>query len=171
MSDTRIINVTGDINESNAMNIILKLLYLNSESKSEPITLYINSNGGSISYGLAIYDAINNIEAPVYTKCFGCAASMGAFLLSCGRKGHRSAYKHSKVLIHQPLLRNNDNSVNTESETRKIAVSIDKNRKILEEILANNTGHTIEELHKDCERDNWMSSEEALNYGLIDEII
>lgn len=171
MGDTRIINLVGNINEKTAMKIILELLYLDSENKEEPINLYINSSGGSINYGLAIYDVINNIEAPVYTTCIGFAASMGAFLLSCGKKGNRSALKHSKILIHQPLIIKNSDFAGTESDTRKMAESLKKSRKTLEEIMAKNTGHTIKTLHKDCDRDNWMSAEEALEYGLIDKII
>ena len=171
MSKTRIINLNGTIDEINAINVIVKLLDLDSESHEEPIQIYINSNGGSIVHGLAIYDTMKHIQAPVYTTCTGLCASMGAFLLSCGEKGHRAALKHSRILIHQPLISSRAGMMEKESELRKIAHDLQKRRESLEKIMAENTGQTIKRLHEDCERDNWMSAEEALAYGLIDEII
>lgn len=171
MSKTRIINLNGTIDEINAINVIVKLLDLDSESHEEPIQIYINSNGGSIVHGLAIYDTMKHIQAPVYTTCTGLCASMGAFLLSCGEKGHRAALKHSRILIHQPLISSRAGMMEKESELRKIAHDLQKRRESLEKIMAENSGQTIKRLHKDCERDNWMSAEEALAYGLIDEII
>lgn len=171
MSKTRIINLNGTIDEINAINVIVKLLDLDSESHEEPIQIYINSNGGSIVHGLAIYDTMKHIQAPVYTTCTGLCASMGAFLLSCGEKGHRAALKHSRILIHQPLISSRAGMMEKESELRKIAHDLQKRRESLEKIMAENSGQTIKRLHEDCERDNWMSAEEALAYGLIDEII
>ena len=171
MSKTRIINLNGTIDEINAINVIVKLLDLDSESHEEPIQIYINSNGGSIVHGLAIYDTMKHIQAPVYTTCTGLCASMGAFLLSCGEKGHRAALKHSRILIHQPLISSRAGMMEKESELRKIAHDLQKRRESLEKIMAENSGQTIKRLHEDCERDNWMSAEEALEYGLIDEII
>lgn len=171
MSKTRIINLNGTIDEINAINVIVKLLDLDSESHEEPIQIYINSNGGSIVHGLAIYDTMKHIQAPVYTTCTGLCASMGAFLLSCGEKGHRAALKHSRILIHQPLISSRAGMMEKESELRKIAHDLQKRRESLEKIMAGNSGQTIKRLHEDCERDNWMSAEEALAYGLIDEII
>lgn len=171
MSKTRIINLNGTIDEINAINVIVKLLDLDSESHEEPIQIYINSNGGSIVHGLAIYDTMKHIQAPVYTTCTGLCASMGAFLLSCGEKGRRAALKHSRILIHQPLISSRAGMMEKESELRKIAYDLQKRRESLEKIMAENSGQTIKRLHEDCERDNWMSAEEALAYGLIDEII
>lgn len=169
MKGTRIINLNGVVDEGSALGVIVELLNYNSEDKKEPIYLYINSNGGSIVHGLAIYDTMKHIEAPVYTVCTGLAASMGAFLLSCGEK--RSALKHSQILIHQPLISSRNGFAEKESQLRRIANNLQKNRELLESIMAENTKQPIEKLHKDCERDNWMSAEEALKYGLIDEII
>lgn len=168
---TRIINFTGDVNESSALSAIVQLLNYNAESTVEPIYFYINSNGGSIIHGLAIYDTMKHIEAPVYTICTGMAASMGAFLLSCGEKGKRAALKHSKILIHQPLISTRSGYSQKESELRKLADNLIKDRNVLEEIMASNTGQPLEKLHQDCERDNWMDADKALEYGLIDEII
>lgn len=171
MGKTRIINLNGTVDESNALKVIVELLDLNSESTEEPIQIYINSNGGSIVHGLAIYDTIKHIGAPVYTTCTGLCASMGAFLLSCGEKGHRSALKHSRILIHQPLISSRAGVMEKESQLRKIAEDLQKQREALEKIMAENTNQPYKKLHEDCERDNWMSAEEALSYGLIDEII
>ena len=171
MAKTRIIRFNGAVDEISSLKTIIQLLDLNSESETEPIYIYINSNGGSIIHGLAIYDTIKHIEAPVYTICTGLAASMGAFLLSCGAKGHRSALKHSKILIHQPLIRTQGGFSESESALRKLANDLQKDREMLEKIMADNTNQPLEKLHKDCERDNWMTAEEALEYGLIDSII
>ncbi len=171
MAKTRIISFNGAVDEISSLKTIIQLLDLNSENDSEPIYIYINSNGGSIIHGLAIYDTIKHIKAPVYTVCTGLAASMGAFLLSCGAKGHRSALKHSKILIHQPLIRTQGGFSESESALRKLANDLQKDRDMLEQIMAENTNQPLEKLHKDCERDNWMTAEEALEYGLIDSII
>ena len=169
--DNRIIALNGEVNESSSMKIILELLKMDAENNKQPIYLYINSPGGSIIHGLAIYDVINNITSPVYTVCNGMAASMGAFLLSCGKKGHRYSLPHSRILIHQPLIYNQYSSSIEESEIQIIAGNLRKNRDELEAIMAKNSDKDIKEFHKDCERDHWMSAQEALEYGLIDKII
>ena len=171
MNETRIINFNGEVDENSALSTITELLNYNLESKEEPIYLYINSQGGSIDYGLAIYDTINHIDAPVYTVCTGLAASMGAFLLSCGQKGHRAALKHSRILIHQPLIDRNSSYVQKESDLRKKAEGLQKSRQLLEKIMADNANQPLDVMNKACERDNWMTAEEALAFGLIDEII
>ena len=169
--DNRIIALNGEVNESSAMKVILDLLRLDAEDNKTPIYIYINSPGGNIIHGLAIYDVIHNITAPVYTVCNGMAASMGAFLLSCGAKGHRYSLPHSRILIHQPLVYSQYGSNLQESEIQSIAESLGKNRDELEAIMAANSGKDIETFHKDCERDHWLSAQEALEYGLIDKII
>ena len=167
----RIVLIDNSIVEEVALKAIIELLNFNAENDKEPIYLYINSPGGSIDHGLAIYDTMKHISAPVYTVCIGLAASMGSFLLSCGEKGHRAALKHSKILIHQPLIRANGSYRDKESEIRKMAEGLRKCRDTLESIMAENTSQPIEKIHQDCERDNWLTPQEALAYGLIDEII
>ena len=171
METPRIIALNGEVNESSSLRVILELLNLNLESKEKPIHLYINSEGGSILHGLAIYDVIKQIEAPVYTFCCGIAASMGAFLLSCGEKGHRYSLPHSRILIHQPLVYLDSTVMRTQSKISEMAKRLSKNRDQLESIMAENTGNSLETIHKDCERDNWMSALEAQKYGLIDKIL
>ena len=168
---SRIVFLNGEVNEQSAMNVIIKLLALEQEDDTREIKLYINSNGGSIVDGLAIYDTMRYIKSPVSTVCCGMAASMGAFLLSCGEKGKRFALPHSRILIHQPLMTFNHAARETETALQKTAASIRRLREELERIMAENTGKPIETLHADCERENWMSAKEALAYGLIDGII
>ncbi|MCR5078663.1 MAG: ATP-dependent Clp protease proteolytic subunit [Bacilli bacterium] len=169
-NEPRIIFLVGEVNESSAMDVVLRLLDFNAQDETKPISLYINSPGGNIIHGLAIYDTIQNISAPVYTVCYGMAASMGAFLLSCGEKGHRYALPHSRILIHQPLLGNERSFADSQRAIEKIAESLTKNRNTLEKVLSENTGKPLEVIHADCERDNWMSAIEAKEYGLIDKI-
>ena len=171
MSDPRIILLNGSVDEGSAMSVILRLLDFDKQNPNEEIELYINSPGGSILHGLAIYDTINHISAPVKTVCYGMAASMGAFLLTCGKKGRRFALPHSRILIHQPLISSDSGIVRTQTEMQKMADSIEKSRNELEQIMAKNTGVSLEKIHADCERDNWMSAEEALEYGIIDGIL
>ena len=121
-------------------------------------------------HGLAIYDTIKLIKAPVSTVCYGMAASMGAFLLSCGTKGRRFALPHSRILIHQPLINTENGIVRTQSDIQKMAEGILKSRNELEKIMAENIGVSLDKIHCDCERDNWMSASEALEYGIIDGI-
>ncbi len=169
--EPRIILLNGEVSSASAMNVILRLLDMEKESSTEEISLYINSPGGSIAAGLGIYDTINFIKAPVSTVCYGMAASMGAFLLTCGVKGRRFALPHSSILIHQPLIQMGDYVSAKQSDIQKQAEGLLKSRNKLESIMAANTGRTIEEMHIACERDNWMSAEQALEYGIIDGIL
>lgn len=169
--EPRIVLLDGEVNEESALDVILQLLYYDALNDKEDINLYINSAGGYVLYGLAIYDTIQNIKAPVATVCFGQAASMGAFLLTCGAKGKRFALPHSRVLLHQPLIMTRQNRYKTESEMQRISKRILTSRNELEAIMAKNIGKPIEQIHIDCERDNWMDAQEALNYGIIDSII
>ncbi len=171
MKSPRIILLDKDVNEVSAMSVILKLLDLDKQDEHEEISLYINSPGGSILHGLAIYDTINHISAPVSTVCYGMAASMGAFLLSCGKKGRRFILPHSRVLIHQPLISTDRGFSLSQSELAKRAESLLKSRQTLENIMADNIGVSLEKIHADCERDNWMGAEESLAYGIVDGIL
>lgn len=171
MDDPRIIILSGEVNEQTAMDVIVRLMDFDNDDHTKEISLYINSPGGNIDYGLAIYDVIKHIQAPVSTVCFGMAASMGAFLLSCGEPGRRFALPHSRALIHQPLVTTRTGSYKTETAMRKIAESIRNSRDELERIIAHNVGKTPEAVHADCERDNWMSAQQAKDYGIIDDIL
>ena len=168
---SRIITLNGEIDEGSALYVILELLKLDAEDKKTPINLYINSNGGSILHGLAIYDTMNHISAPVYTYCYGFAASMGAFLLSCGQKGHRYSLPNARILIHQPLISLKDSYLATETQLKNEADELRKDRDYLETILAKNCNKTVAQIHKDCERDFTMTAEEAMAYNIIDQII
>ena len=162
----RIIFITGEITDSTSNIIISELLYLDSIS-NEDISIYINSPGGEVTAGMAIYDTMNYIKSDVKTIVIGMAASMAAFLLSCGTKGKRYALKNSEIMIHQPL-----GGVHGQATEIKIACErILKLKKKLNEILSKNTGKSIDKIEKDTERDNYMDSNEAKKYGLIDEII
>ena len=162
----RIIFLSGEINDSLANIVVSELLYLDALNH-EDIYLYINSPGGSVTSGLAIYDTMNFIKSDVRTIVIGLAASMGAFLLSSGTKGKRCALKNAEVMIHQVL-----GGVEGQATDIKIqAEHILKIKKKLNQILASNTGKAVSKVTKDCERDNYMSSKEALAYGIIDEII
>lgn len=169
--DPRIILLNGSVDEGTARMVILKLLLLDKKDETQPISLYINSPGGSILYGLAIYDTIRHIQAPVRTICYGMAASMGAFLLSCGIKGERAVLPHSRILIHQPLIFTDHGQSMTQTEIQRTADSLLESRQQLEQIMADNIGISLEQIHADCERDHWMSAEEALAYGIVDKIL
>ena len=162
----RIIILSGEINDNVASIVVSELLYLDSLGH-EDIYLYINSPGGSVTSGFAIYDTMNFIKSDVRTIVVGMAASMGAFLLSSGTKGKRSALKNAEVMIHQVL----GGAQGQATDIKIAAEHILKIKKKLNSILASNTGQPINKVIKDCERDNYMSSEEALKYGLVDEII
>ena len=166
----RILTLFSDVNEGSCLSLIVSLLKLDAESH-EPIHLYIDSSGGDIDEGLALYDVIRHIESPVYTLVVGKAASMGAFLLSIGEKGHRYALPHARILIHQPLISTRDGASLPQSRFAQIAKSLQESRANLEAIMAKATGQEISKFHHDCERDNWMSAQEALAYGLIDQIV
>ena len=162
----RIIFLGGEINDNVANIVVSELLYLDSLNH-EDICLYINSPGGSVTSGLAIYDTMNFIKSDVRTIVVGMAASMGAFLLSSGAKGKRCALKNAEVMIHQVL----GGAQGQATDIKIQAEHILKIKKKLNNILASNTGQPINKVIRDCERDNYMSSEEALKYGLIDQII
>ena len=163
----RIIFLGEEVNDTSASIIVAQLLFLEAEDPSKDIHLYINSPGGSISAGFAIYDTMKYIKCDVSTICIGMAASMGAFLLAGGTKGKRFALPNSEIMIHQP----SGGARGQATEIKIVAENILKTKKKLNEILAANTGRSIEEIERDTERDNYMSAEEAKAYGLIDEIL
>lgn len=165
----RIILLTEEINTNSATAIISQLLFLDAEDSETPITIYINSPGGSISDGLAIYDVMNKVKAPIVTVCTGMAASMGAFLLCSGSKGKRYCLPNSTVMIHQPLGGAHGQATEIEIVARRIL----KLREKMYTIMAKNTNGkcSYEEMAKACERDNYLEPEEALELGLIDAII
>lgn len=162
----RIIILTGEIDDNNANIIVAQLLYLDSINNND-ISLYINSPGGSITAGMAIYDTMNFIKSDVSTICLGMAASMGAFLLSSGTKGKRYCLPNSEVMIHQPL----GGASGQATEIKIAAEHILKIKEKLNKILASNTNKDIKTIEIDTERDNYLSSDEALQYGLIDQIL
>lgn len=163
----RIIFVSGEIEDNMANAIVAQLLFLDSQDSKKDIIIYINSPGGVVTSGLAIYDTIKHIKSDVSTVCVGQACSMGALLLTAGTKGKRYALPHSRVMIHQPLGGARGQVTDIQIQAREI----EKIKEITSKILAESTGKTIEEIYKDIERDNFMSPEEALSYGLIDQIL
>lgn len=163
----RIIFLGEEVNDTSASIIVAQLLFLEAEDPSKDIHLYINSPGGSVSAGFAIYDTMKYIKCDVSTICIGMAASMGAFLLAGGTKGKRFALPNSEIMIHQP----SGGARGQATEIKIVAENILKTKKKLNEILAANTGRSMEEIERDTERDNYMSAEEAKAYGLIDEIL
>ena len=163
----RILFISGEIDSHMADVVIAQLLFLNSEDKDKDISIYINSPGGSVTAGLAIFDTMRHINAPVSTICVGQAASMGAFLLSAGEKGKRFALPNSEIMINQPL-----GGVSGQAEDIKIhAENILKIRSKLNKILAENTGQPISIIEKDTDRDNFMTAQEAAEYGIVDMVI
>jgi len=163
----RIILMFSEVNDDLACSIIAQMLYLESVDPNKDIYLYINSPGGSVSAGLGIYDTMRHLKCDVSTICVGLAASMGAFLLSSGTKGKRTSLANSQIMIHQPLGGAQGQATDIEITARNILRIKDR----LNNILAKNTGQSLEKVQNDTERDNWMFPEEALEYGLIDEII
>ena len=163
----RIIFFGDEVNDATASIIVAQMLFLESEDPDKDIMLYINSPGGSITAGMAIYDTMNYIKCDVSTICVGMAASMGAFLLSAGAKGKRFALPNSEIMIHQPLGGMQGQATDIKIHADRIIRMKDK----LNSILSENTGRPIEEIVRDTERDNFMSAQEALDYGLIDKII
>ena len=163
----RIIFLTGEVNDDVASLLVSQLLFLESQDSEKDVQFYINSPGGSVSAGFAIYDTMNYIKCDVSTICMGLAASMGAFLLSGGTKGKRFALPNAEVMIHQP----SGGAKGQETEIRIVAEQILKTRSRLNEILAANTGKPLEQIQADTERDNYMTAQEAKDYGLIDDII
>ncbi len=163
----RIIFLGEEVNDVTASLIVSQLLFLESEDPGKDIQLYINSPGGSVTAGMAIYDTMQYIKCDVSTICMGMAASMGAFLLSGGAKGKRFALPNAEIMIHQP----SGGAQGQATEIRIVAEHILKTKKKLNEILAANTGQPLEVIEADTERDNYMSAEEAKAYGLIDQVI
>jgi len=163
----RVIFLVGEVNDYMANLIVAQLLFLESENPEKDISLYINSPGGSVSAGMAIYDTMNFIKPDVSTLCNGMAASMGAFLLSSGAKGKRFSLPSSKVMIHQPLGGARGQATEIEIAAREII----KTREQLNRILAENTGQPLERIERDTERDYYLSAAESKEYGLVDEVI
>jgi ATP-dependent Clp protease protease subunit len=168
LSQERIIFLGQEVNDSVANRIVAFLLYLDSDDPSKPIYLYINSPGGSVTAGMAIYDTMQYIKSEVITICVGLAASMGAFLLASGSPGKRLALPHARIMIHQPMGgTGRRQATDIDIEAREIL----RIRQQLNEIMAQRTGQTIEKIAKDTDRDYFLSSAEAKEYGLIDKVI
>jgi ATP-dependent Clp protease protease subunit len=162
----RIIFLSDEVNDATASLVVAQLLFLEAQDPDKDISFYINSPGGSVTAGMAIYDTMNFIKCDVSTICIGMAASMGAFLLSAGAKGKRIALPHSEIMIHQPL----GGAQGQASDIKIRADLILRTRDMLNKILAENTGKSIEQIERDTDRDNFMTAEQALEYGLIDKI-
>ena len=163
----RIIFLGEEVNDVTASLVVAQLLFLESEDPSKDISLYINSPGGVITSGMAIYDTMQYVKCDVSTICMGMAASMGAFLLAGGAKGKRYALPHAQIMIHQP----SGGAQGQATEISIVAEQILKTRKLMNEMLSANTGQPYERVCEDTERDNYMTAQEALDYGLIDKII
>ena len=163
----RIIFLGEEVSDVSASVVVAQLLFLEAEDPGKDIHLYINSPGGSVTAGMAIYDTMNYIKCDVETICIGIAASMGAFLLSGGTKGKRLALPNAEIMIHQP----SGGAQGQATEINIVAEHILKTRKKLNEILASNTGQPLEKIEVDTERDNYMSAQDAMEYGLIDKVI
>lgn len=162
----RIIVLSDEVNDTSASLVVAQLLFLESQDSEKDISLYINSPGGSVTAGLAIYDTMQYVKCDVSTICMGMAASMGAFLLSSGAKGKRIALPNSEVMIHQP----SGGAQGQATEIEITAQHILRTKKKLNEILAANCSKTVEEIARDTERDNWLTAQEALEYGLVDKV-
>ncbi|PHM17138.1 MAG: ATP-dependent Clp endopeptidase, proteolytic subunit ClpP [Sulfuricurvum sp. PD_MW2] len=163
----RIIMLSGEVNDAVSSSIVAQLLFLEAEDPQKDIYFYINSPGGVITSGMAIYDTMNYIRPDVCTICIGQAASMGAFLLSSGAKGKRYALPHARIMIHQPLGGAQGQATDIEIQAKEIL----RMKAELNEILAKNCGQTVKKLEKDTDRDNFMSAAEAVEYGIIDEVL
>jgi len=163
----RIVVLSDEVNDATASLVVAQLLFLESQDAEKDISFYINSPGGSVSAGLAIYDTMQYIKCDVSTICMGLAASMGAFLLSSGAKGKRFALPNSEIMIHQP----SGGAQGQATEIEIVAKHILRTKEKLNKILSENTGKPIEQIAIDTERDNFMSAEEALDYGLVDKIL
>ncbi|TNE72327.1 ATP-dependent Clp endopeptidase proteolytic subunit ClpP [bacterium] len=163
----RIIILGTPINDAIASNVIAQMLFLESEDPEKDIYLYINSPGGVVSSGLAIYDTMQYVKCDVATICIGMAASMGAILLTAGAQGKRSVLPNSRVMIHQPMGGTQGQASDIEIEAREII----RTKKTLNEILAKHSGHTVEEIERDSDRNYWLDANEALKYGLVDRLL
>ena len=164
--EDRIVFLSGEIDDAVANTVVAQLIYLEAKDPTKDINLYINSPGGSVSSGLAIYDTMNYIKCDVSTICIGMAASMAAFLLSSGARGKRFALPNSEIMIHQPL----GGAQGQASDIKIAAEHILRTKQKLNKILAANSGRPLEQLERDTDRDNYMSAQEALEYGLIDKV-
>ncbi|MBD5632774.1 MAG: ATP-dependent Clp endopeptidase proteolytic subunit ClpP [Clostridia bacterium] len=164
--EDRIIFLSGEIDDAVANTVVAQLIYLEAKDPSKDISLYINSPGGSVSAGLAIYDTMNYVKCDVSTICIGMAASMGAFLLSSGQKGKRYALPNSEIMIHQPL----GGAQGQASDIKIAAEHILKTKQKLNTILAQNSGKPLSQIERDTDRDNYLSAQEAQEYGLIDKV-
>ncbi|MGA0338991.1 MAG: ATP-dependent Clp protease proteolytic subunit [Vulcanococcus sp.] len=164
----RILFLGSEVNDAIANSLVAQMLYLDSDDNSKPIYLYINSPGGSVTAGLAIYDTIQYVKSDVVTICVGLAASMGAFLLGAGTKGKRLALPHSRIMIHQPL---GGTSQRQASDIEIEAREILRIKDMLNQSMADMTGQELAKIEKDTDRDYFLSAEEAKNYGLIDRVI
>ena len=164
--EDRIIFLSGEIDDAVANTVVAQLIYLEAKDPQKDISLYINSPGGSVSAGLAIYDTMNYIKCDVSTICIGMAASMGAFLLSSGQKGKRFALANSEIMIHQPL----GGAQGQASDIKIAAEHILKTKRKLNEILAKNSGKPLAQIEHVTDRDNYLSADEAMEYGLIDKV-
>ena len=163
----RIIFLSDEVNDTTASLVVAQMLFLEAQDPDKDISFYINSPGGSVTAGMAIYDTLNYIKCDVSTICIGMAASMGAFLLSAGTKGKRFALPHSEVMIHQPL----GGARGQASDIQIQAEQILRVKATLNRILAENTGKPLEVIERDTDRDNYMTAEEAMAYGLVDKVI
>ena len=163
----RIIVLSDEVNDTTASLVVAQLLFLEGQDPEKDISLYINSPGGSVTAGMAIYDTMQYVKCDVSTICIGMAASMGALLLSSGAKGKRIALPNSEIMIHQPL----GGAQGQATEIKIIADHILRTREKLNRILAENTGRSIEEIARDTERDNYLSADEAKEYGLVDKVL
>ncbi len=163
----RVVFLCDEVNDTTASLVVAQLLYLEAQDPEKDIHLYINSPGGSVSAGMAIYDTMNYIKCDVSTICIGMAASMGAFLLSAGAKGKRIALPHSEIMIHQPL----GGMQGQASDIKIHSDHILRTRETLNKILAENTGKELSQIEKDTDRDNFLTAAQALEYGLIDKVI
>jgi ATP-dependent Clp protease protease subunit len=163
----RIVYLGTQVNNESANEVVKQLLYLERLDPTAPITLYINTPGGSVVDGMAVYDTIRRVSCPVHAVVAGMAASMGAVILSGCERGERAILKHGEVLLHQPLGGAQGHATDIEISTKRLL----KMKRTLLSLLAENTGHTYEKLSGDCDRDYWMDAEEALAYGIIDKIL
>ena len=163
----RIIILSEEVNDANAALIVAQLLYLEAQDPDKDIQFYINSPGGAVTAGMAIYDTMQYIKADVSTICIGMAARMAAFLLSAGAKGKRMALPNAEIMIHQP-------AAGTQGKVTDMAIDVERFLRIkkhMNQILADNTGRTVEEIQRDTERDHWFTADEAKEYGLVDQVI
>jgi ATP-dependent Clp protease, protease subunit len=165
--EKRTVFLWGGVDDDTAKHVIDRLMYLESEKPGEPINFYINSPGGYVTSGMAIYDVMQMISSPVHTICMGLAASMGSILLSGGEKGHRSVFKHGRVMIHQPSLGGYQGTASDiEIQTKEII----KTKELGARILADNCGRNFDDIMKDFNRDFWMTGQDAVDYGIVDSV-